>query len=62
MLLEHPELQGRQPDVDAFADEYTTKVLGSFYFRFWNPTALGLDGFAHSWAPNAQRAVPVLYM
>lgn len=59
-LLAQPEFEGRRPDVDVFADEYT-KVPGAFYARYWNPTVPGIDGLAHSWAPGERREVPLLY-
>lgn len=61
-LLVQPELGGRRPAYGMFTDEYTTKVPGAFYSRYWNPTALGIDGFARSWAPFHRRAAPLLYV
>lgn len=48
--------------MDVFADEYTTKLPGSLYSRDWNPTALGIDGFARSWTPGIRQKAPLLYV
>ena len=61
-ILAQPELAGRRPACDLFADERTTKVPGAFYSRYWNPTALGIDGFARSWAPPTSGPAPFLYI
>ena len=42
-------LDGRTPDLDAFADEATTKVPGSFFSAKWSPNSLGINALAQSW-------------
>jgi len=47
-LWDKPYLCARMPDVDVFADAYTTKVPGRFYSKWWAPHCLGVDAFAHN--------------
>ncbi len=61
LLCEQPELEGREPAIDLFADEYTTRVPHAFYSLYWNPNALGVDAFAQSWAPPEGGPRPLLY-
>ncbi|EFJ44811.1 hypothetical protein VOLCADRAFT_118635 [Volvox carteri f. nagariensis] len=39
-LWAEPCLQGSRPTVDVFADEFSTKVPGRFFARYWSPNAL----------------------
>ncbi|GIL93327.1 hypothetical protein Vretimale_19753 [Volvox reticuliferus] len=47
-LWMEPCLGGRQPTVDAFADERSTK-LPKFYSPTWSPNSAGIDAFAQPW-------------
>ena len=58
-LLQRPELGGRRPALDCFADSFTTKVPGSFFSRHWCPGSCGVDAFAQGWAPPAEGEVPL---
>ena len=49
-LWEEDCLRGRGPPlVDVFADEFSTKLPGRFFSRFWSPGALAVDAFAQDW-------------
>ena len=63
-LWSEPCLAGRRPNLDAFADEATTKVPGRFYSARWSPNSLGVDALAQKWeAPvSSDGSAPLLYI
>ncbi|GLC46806.1 hypothetical protein PLESTM_001928300 [Pleodorina starrii] len=60
-LLCRPELQGRSPAFDLFADEFSTKVAGYFFSPHWSPSTRGVDALAQSWAGLRAGGQPLLY-
>ena len=62
---DEPCLHSRMPDIDMFADAYTTKILGRFYSKWWAPDCMGVDAFAQDWSGDLSQPTqdrPLLYI
>ncbi|GAX84208.1 hypothetical protein CEUSTIGMA_g11631.t1 [Chlamydomonas eustigma] len=56
-LLLHPSIQGRKPNLDAFASATSSKVPEAYYSLNQGPGCLGCDAFAHPWGEARARYV-----